>query len=75
MVLGNTLPAKKKSCSELWDNELQIKGQKKEIKAGVKLHDIKHYQKGKAEERDVRKERVKTKRKPAHSCLSNALHQ
>ena len=44
---------------------MQIKGQKKEIKAGVKLHHIKHYQKGKAEDRDVRKERVKTKRKPA----------
>ena len=38
---------------------------KNEIKPGVKLHHIKHYQKGKAEDRDVRKERVKTQRKPA----------
>ena len=44
---------------------LQIKGQRNEIKPGVNLHHIKHYQKGKAEERDVRKERVKTQRKPA----------
>ena len=44
---------------------LQIKGQRNEIKPGVNLHRIKHYQKGKAEERDVRKERVKTQRKPA----------
>ena len=44
-----------------------MKGQKKkkEIKPGVKLHHIEHYQKGKAEDRDVRKERVKTRRKPA----------
>ena len=30
-----------------------------------KLRHNKHYQKGKAEDRDVRKERVKTQRKPA----------
>ena len=35
------------------NNELQIKGQKNEIKPGVKLHHSKHYQKGKAEDRDV----------------------
>ena len=38
---------------------------KNENKPEVKLHHIKHYQKGKAEDRDVRKERVKTQRKPA----------
>ena len=43
----------------------KIRGPKNEIKPGVKLHHIKHYQKGKAEDRDVRKERVKTQRKPA----------
>ena len=42
-----------------------VKGQKNEIKPGVKLHHIKHHQKGKAEDRDARKERVKTRRKPA----------
>ena len=47
------------------NNELQIKGQKTKSNQGVKLHHIKHYQKGKAEERDVRQERVKTQRKPA----------
>ena len=40
------------------------KKKEKEIKPGVKLYHIKHYQKGKAEDRDVRKERVKTQRKP-----------
>ena len=53
---------------EAEDNELQVKGQKKKnqsIKPGVKLYHIKHYQKGKAEEGDVRKEGVKTQRKPA----------
>ena len=44
---------------------LQIEGQRNEIKPGVNLHHIKHYQKGKAERRDVRKERVKTQRKRA----------
>ena len=44
---------------------LQIKGQRNEIKPGVNLHRIKHYQKGKAEDRNARKERVKTQRKRA----------
>ena len=44
---------------------LQIEGQRNEIKPGVNLHHIKHYQKGKAEDRDVQKERVKTQRKRA----------
>ena len=40
------------------------KGTKK-IKPQVKLNYIMHIQKGKSEDRDVRKERVKTQRKPA----------
>ena len=40
-----------------------MKGQKKGRKPGVKLHHIEHYQKGKAEDRDARKERLKTQRK------------
>ena len=44
---------------------IAIKRRQKRNQTGVKLHHIKHYRKGKAEDRNVRKERVKTQRKPA----------